>query len=134
MNGLTKLVAAVCASGVVIAGTVAANAVGHTKIPNSKGVVRDGHALSFDFGGRQAVTYFTRAGDTCEVTVVVTDVAGDSEEAAPDDSAATRYSAAVGAGNTMTLDTSKGHIAVLSCSADAQSLSLEMFNQSPYKS
>lgn len=129
----TKAVAAAAGvMGVLAAGVVSAHPLYHSQ-PTTMvhEVMKPGRGVSFDVGGKHAVSYFVTANKACHLTVVLADTAGGEDGL---DSPGTRLVLPVVAGKSFKVDAGAGQSAEFFCGLGAQRMIARVYDRAPYKS
>ena len=108
-------------------------AVAHGALPVNAGnparTIGSAKGITLLVGTKQAVSYYIADGDTCNLTVMLSDTYADSSNQVPN---AARVNVSVGAGTSSRVDTTEGPSLTFSCAPGAKSMTVETSERTAY--
>jgi hypothetical protein len=126
MNSSSRLLRAVAASAIAALSLLTGSFAAQAEEASSVKTLYPLHGVSIDVGSKRVIGYYVARGDTCNLTVLMSDKqVGDD---VPESSAA-RLQQSVAANGTARIDTAQGESLELACQPGAAALTVRLLTQ-----
>lgn len=126
MNGTSRLSRAVAASAIASLALAFGTLTAQAEEASSVKTLYPLHGVSIDIGSKHVVGYYVARGDSCNLTVLMSDKSASDDVPA---SSAARLQHVIVANGTTRIDTAEGESLELACQPQASALTVRVLKQ-----